>query len=327
MRTSIVIRAHNEADHIERLMLGIDAQSMRPHEIILVDSGSTDDTAAVAAGYGARIVEIKKEDFTFGRALNLGCREASGDLCVFLSAHTYPIRETWLEQLAAPFAEDRVALSYGRQRGDKRSQFSEHQIFSQWFPAESICPQPTHFCNNANCAIRRSVWTAQPYDERLTGLEDLAWAKEARERGHWIAYVAEAEVAHVHDESWPLIQNRYRREAMAMRLIDEHAHFDRGDFASLLARTVLSDARAAHRHGVLMKELPSIVRFRYNQLAGTYRGFNGPSEVSAQLRSRFYYPAENGRAPDQTSDAKDEIDYAELEAGTRYSRLDSGPDR
>ncbi len=326
VKTSIVIRAHNEADHIERLMLGIVAQSVPPHEVVLVDSGSTDDTAAIAASYGARVVEIKKEDFTFGRALNLGCQEADGDLCVFVSAHTYPIRETWLAELVAPFAEDRVALSYGRQRGDERSQFSEHQIFAQWFPPESVCPQPTHFCNNANCAIRRSVWTSQPYDESLTGLEDLAWAKAAREAGHWIAYVAEAEIAHVHDETWPMIQNRYRREAMAMRSIDDHAHFGLGALASILARNVLSDVRAAYRQGVLGAELVSILRFRYNQVSGTYRGFNGPSELSAQLRNRFYYPGENGWAPSPEGGG-DAIDYSQLEASARHARLeeDSAP--
>ena len=49
----------------------------------------------------------------------------------------------------------------------------------------------------------------------------------------------------MHDETWRQVKNRYRREAMAMRSIDAHAHFTRGDFASLLARNVVSDMRAA----------------------------------------------------------------------------------
>ena len=100
---------------------------------------------------------------------------------------------------------------------------------------------------------------------------------------------------HVHDETWQQVKNRYRREAMAMRSIDEHAHFTRSDFIALLTRNVVSDVRAAWSQGALREELGSILRFRYNQLAGTYRGFNGPSEISAQLRERFYYPGEHGR--------------------------------
>ena len=320
MKISIVVRAYNEAERIERLMMGISAQTVASHEVILVDSGSTDDTVAIARAYDARIVNIDRAEFTFGRALNRGCAAAGGDICVFVSAHTYPVHSTWLENLVAPFGDDRVALSYGRQRGNSTNRFSEHQIFAQWFPAQSACPQAMHFCNNANCAIRRSAWESLPYDESLTGLEDLAWAKEAQARGRWIAYVAEAGVVHVHDESWAMVKNRYRREAMAMRSIDEHPHFSRGDFVSLLARTALSDARAASRQGVLAKELRSILLFRYNQLAGTYRGFNGPSVASAQLRTRFYYPGENGRAGAQAADAANVIDYSSLKAKTRHAR-------
>ena len=38
--------------------------------------------------------------------------------------------------------------------------------------------------------MRRSAWESQPYDEELTGLEDLDWAKRAMERGKGISYVA-----------------------------------------------------------------------------------------------------------------------------------------
>jgi rhamnosyltransferase len=305
-------------------MIGIGAQTVMPHEVILVDSGSTDETVAIARAYGARVVDVERAEFTFGRALNRGCAAATGDVCVIPSAHVYPVCDTWLEELVEPFRDSRVALSYGRQRGDETNKFSEHQIFQRWFPAQSACPQTTHFCNNANCAIRRSMWEARPYDEDLTGLEDLAWAKAVRERGAWIAYVAEAEVVHVHDETWEQIQNRYRREAMALRSIDEHAHFSRGDFVRLLARNVLSDVRAASTQGVLRKELGSILMFRYNQLWGTYRGFNGPPEVSAQLRARFFYPGDDGRAGVERMPPENMIDYGALEAEAHRARLEDG---
>jgi rhamnosyltransferase len=207
--------------------------------------------------------------------------------------------------------------------GNGESRFSERQLFAQWFPPHSVCPQTTHFCNNANCAIRRSTWESMPYDEALTGLEDIAWAKAVQADGGWIAYVAEAEVVHVHDEAWEQVRNRYRREAMAMRSIDAPAHFSRGDFTSLFARNVVSDLRAAFSHGALRKEFGSILRFRYNQLAGTYRGFNGPSTVSAELRERFYYPGQHGRAHHPGGDGADAIDYPALEATRRVAR-DSG---
>ncbi len=317
MKVSIVVRAYNEDEHIEKLLLGIQAQSLRNVEVVLVDSGSTDDTVAIAQRYGVKLVSIAKHEFTFGRALNLGCAAASGDICVFASAHVYPVHACWLERLVEPFLKsEQVVLSYGRQRGNHLNKYSEHQIFARWFPPESVFPQKSYFCNNANCAIRRSAWETQPYDETLTGLEDLAWAKEAQAKGGLIAYVAEADIVHVHDESWSQVMNRYRREAIAMRSIDSHQKFTRGDFAWLLARNVASDVGIAARERVLHREFGSILRFRFNQLRGTYIGYNGPPEVTAELRARFYYPTTpHDRRIAHGDRARHRIDYDALLEG------------
>ncbi|MEZ5996629.1 MAG: glycosyltransferase family 2 protein [Hyphomonadaceae bacterium] len=326
MKISIVIRSHNEDEHIERLLLGIRAQRLKPHEVILVDSGSTDRTVEIARRYVDRVVPIDKAEFTFGRALNRGIEAASGDICVFPSAHVYPLYDTWLEDLVAPFADERVVLSYGRQSGNHLNKFSEHRIFAKWFPAVSACPQKGYFCNNANCAIRRSVWEVQPYDETLTGLEDLAWAKAAQAAGGWLAYAAEAEIAHVHDETWAQVHNRYRREAIAMSHIDEHARFSMFDFVGLLVSNIAADLSAAFAQGVLWREFRSIVLFRFNQMLGTYRGHNDPPEVSNQLRSRFYYPmSPHEKRLAAAEHERHRIDYDALESeakgGARVVRI------
>ncbi|MCS7010196.1 MAG: glycosyltransferase, partial [Anaerolineales bacterium] len=201
LNPSLVIRAYNEERHIGRLLEGVRRQTVRDVEIILVDSGSTDATPAIAAQYGAKILRIAPQEFTFGRSLNLGIAATTRDLVVIASAHVYPVYPDWLERLLEPFSDPNVALTYGKQRGDEHSKFSEHQIFARWFPEESHLNQPHPFCNNANAAIRRNLWKQHPYDETLTGLEDLAWAKWAQSQGYRIAYVAEAEVIHVHNET------------------------------------------------------------------------------------------------------------------------------
>src|SRR3546814_3021785 len=94
-----------------------------------------------------------------------------------------------------------LPISYGKQRGNENTHYSEHQVFAKWFPENSDPCQAQPFCNNANAAIRRSLWQKSPYDEALTGLEDLAWARQALTAGRRIAYVAEAEVVHVHEET------------------------------------------------------------------------------------------------------------------------------
>ncbi|NMB61844.1 MAG: glycosyltransferase, partial [Chloroflexi bacterium] len=69
---SLVIRAYNEEKHIGKLLQGIASQSIKAVQVILVDSGSTDKTVAIAQAAGAEIVHIKPGQFTFGRSLNLG---------------------------------------------------------------------------------------------------------------------------------------------------------------------------------------------------------------------------------------------------------------
>ena len=71
-KCSIVIRCYNEAAHIGKLLYGILQQTESHIEIIVVDSGSTDGTLRIAKQYPVKIVEIKPEDFSFGRSLNAG---------------------------------------------------------------------------------------------------------------------------------------------------------------------------------------------------------------------------------------------------------------
>jgi glycosyltransferase involved in cell wall biosynthesis len=286
---SLVIRAFNEGRHIGRLLEGVRRQTLPEVEVLLVDSGSTDDTVAVAESFGARVLHIPPAEFTFGRSLNLGVRAAARELVVIASAHVYPVYPDWLETLLRPFQEPRVALTYGKQRGPRNAKFSEQQIFHQWYPDASRLRQETAFCNNANAAIRKSLWLQNPYDESLTGLEDLAWAQWARDQGHDIAYVAEAEVVHVHNESPRGVFNRYRREAMAFKRIHPEANFNLYDFARLTAANILSDLWHAAREGALWGQFASIFWFRFMQFHGTRLGYRDSGQLTPQLRETFYY--------------------------------------
>lgn len=322
LKLSIIIRSYNEEQHIGRLLHGIEMQGLAAHEVILVDSGSTDSTVPIAEKYGVRVVHIPKAEFSFGRALNLGCAVATGDILVFASAHVYPLRCDWLEQLAAPFAEPKIVLCYGRQTGNDVTRFSEHQVFKSWFPAQSI-PRQTHtFCNNANCAIRHSWWERHRYDETLTGLEDLAWAKAARAAGGQIAYSAEAVIAHVHEESWSRIRNRYRREAIALRQIEPGIRFSWRDFLTLTTQNIAIDLREALRNKLLPQKAVEILLFRVNQFFGTWQGHTQSGDIDAALRIRFYYPAQTERqSPENTGH---DIDYC---ASTAPHHKPEAPDQ
>ncbi|HCR70960.1 MAG TPA: family 2 glycosyl transferase [Anaerolineae bacterium] len=289
MTCSLIIRAYNEEKHIRRLLEGIKQQTVKNVEIILVDSGSTDSTVSIAESFGAKIVKIPSNEFTFGRSLNYGIKEAKNEFIVIASAHVYPVYPDWLETLLNPFQDEKVALTYGKQRAPDFAKFSEQQIFHQWYPDESNLNQFTAFCNNANASIRKSLWEHHHYDETLTGLEDLEWSKWAKEKGYKIAYVAEAEIVHVHNETPSGVYNRYRREAMALRKIYPEAHFNFYDFLRLTITNIFSDLFHALREKVLLKNLFSIFWFRFMQFHGTRMGHRETSLVTPQLRETFYY--------------------------------------
>ena len=286
---SIIIRAYNEEKHIGRLLTGIMQQTLKDVQIILVDSGSLDATVGIASRFPVDVVHIRPEDFTFGRSLNLGIARAEADVVVMASAHVYPVYPDWLEKLIAPFDEANVALAYGKQRGAESSHFSEHQIFQHWFPDVSKPRQDYPFCNNANSAIRRALWHEHPYEEALPALEDLAWAKWVQEQGYDISYVPEAEIIHVHQETWQSVYNRYQREGMAFKQIYPDAYFGARDRWRYFVQNVLSDWKIARNQGRLNEVWQEVMRFRWQQFNGTYQGYK-TGTLTWKLRETFYYP-------------------------------------
>jgi len=307
---SVVIRTYNEEKHIGRLLEGISRQTFRDVEIIIVDSGSKDATLAIANRYPVRVISITPEEFTFGRSLNRGCAEAGGDFLVFASAHVYPTYPDWLEQLLSGFDDPEVALVYGKQRGDSNTKFSENQIFAKLFPDQSTLRQDHPFCNNANAAIRRELWLQHPYDETLSGLEDLEWGKWALAEGHTLAYSALAEIIHIHEETPSQVYNRYRREALALKQIQREEIFRFVDFVRLLIFNVINDCRQAVVEKVLYKSLGEIVIFRIMQFWGTYRGLRYTGRVGLDLIHTFYYPTRFGGSSLHTDRETARIDYS-----------------
>jgi len=312
---SMVIRAYNESEGIGRLLAGIQQQTIKDVEIILVDSGSTDDTVDIATGYGASVVFISPEEFTFGRALNRGIAAGLGKFVIIASAHCYPVYPDWLERLLEPFKDETIALSYGKQRGGDKNNYSEHQFFRKYFPDISQPQQGNPYSHNANAAVRRSLWEQHHYNENLTGLEDLAWSSWVKEQGYGIAYVAEAEVIHQHDEGPAQVINRYQREAIALKQILPESQFAFWNFLSLWVGSTFTDLRQSRRDKVFRKVWRSIIWFRFMQYLGTYRGYNFSGKVDAQLHRRFYYPPNilDEKNPEQRG--VQPIDYDEILTG------------
>lgn len=288
---SVIIRTFNEERYLPELLQGIQRQSVgQPVEVLVVDSGSTDQTRSIASEYGCQIVEIKKSEFTFGRSLNLGCAAAQGEILVFISGHCVPFDDHWLMALTRPFQDSTVGVAYGRQVGGPDTRFTEHQIFAKYFPDHAQPSQVGFFCNNANSAVRRSLWKRFGYDESLTGLEDMHFGKRTVAAGFSVQYAHQAAVYHFHHESWGQIQRRFEREAMALQDIMPAVQLGLIDAFRYTIAGICSDFGVALGQKGLWRELISIVRYRICQYRGAWKGHHRHRKLSARERERYFYP-------------------------------------
>ncbi len=224
-KVSIIIRTLNESKYLGALLDSIKNQTYKHVETIVVDSGSTDGTLDLAMKKSQKVLEIEPEDFTFGFAINNGIQNSTGDLICILSAHTLPEHDHWLEELVNGFTRatstiKKIALSYGKQMGNHQSNYSEIRDYARMYPNnEVIQNSPNYFCNNANSLIQKDLWKEHPFDEALTGLEDIEWSKYWMDKGYQIIYKPNANVFHFHRETADQIRRRFWREAIAARSI------------------------------------------------------------------------------------------------------------
>lgn len=295
MLASVIIRTYNEQRYLPKLLQEIYNQVTEGlnYEIIIVDSGSTDATLEIAKAYNCKIVHICKQDFSFGRSLNFGCRAASGDYLVFVSGHCVPSNSAWLQNLVKPLIEQKVVLTYGCQIGGNITKFSEHQLFNKFYPKVSSIPQDGFFCNNANAALVRSVWENYPFDEQLTGLEDMHLGKQLINAGMKLGYVADSIVYHYHEEPWGKVCRRYEREAIALQHIMPEVHISFADFLRYFIKAVLLDSGIALQQRKFISKLPEIFMFRLMQFWGSYRGNHEHRKLSRQKKELYFYPKQN----------------------------------
>ena len=292
MLISIIIRTLNEEKYLSELLTKIGSQTNQGFEIetIIIDSGSTDNTLRIAKKYRCRITHIEKKDFTFGRSLNMGASFSRGDILVFISGHCIPKNDNWLINLINPIFEKKAGFTYGMQVGRDTTKFSERILFNKYFPEETKNPQQGFFCNNANSAINREVWSKYKFDEEVTGLEDMELAKRYTEDGGKISYIAEAAIYHIHDETWTQTRRRYERESIALKKIMPEIQISFFDTVRYIFVAVMNDIKIALEEKCLHKEIIGIIKFRVAQFTGSYRGNHFQRVISKRRKENYFYP-------------------------------------
>lgn len=289
VETSIIIRTLNEARYLENLLQGIHDQNYHDWEIILVDSGSTDHTLAIAERYGARIYHIPQEEFTFGGSLNRGCREARGRYLVFASGHVWPTNNNWLLNLVKPFEEAKVAMVYGRQRGTDNSRLAQLRDQQNFFGRNSMLLLDEPLGHNGNSAVRHELWRNQPFNESIPALEDMHWSRNIQRKGYRVYYSADAAVYHVHHENLKQIYRRSLIEATAYNQMFPSSRFPLTTAVKAILYHIAGDLLFALRQRKVGKLL-QIPSSRMAQFLGTYKGFRYQKRLNRDLVPRLQIP-------------------------------------
>jgi rhamnosyltransferase len=211
---SVILLTRNAGQRFSRVLEGLFAcRGVEEAEILMVDSGSTDGTVERAARYpDLRVHSIPPAEFGHGRTRNLAAGMARGEVLVLLVQDAVPADAGLLESLRAPLAEDpAVGAVFARQVARPQANPVERYFLASTYPgvrqvrealpraATGRTPIRRIFFSNVCSALRREVWRAIPFDERLIMSEDQLWARQALAAGHRIVYEPAAVVEHSHN--------------------------------------------------------------------------------------------------------------------------------
>jgi rhamnosyltransferase len=177
-------------------------------EIVVIDSGSSDDSVDAARAHGAVVETIPRAAFSHGGTRNRLMELASGDVVAFLTQDALPADDGWLAALVGGFAlAGDVALTCGPHRARQDASSMVRHELDGFFARFGDAPRvdrgtaglgPASFFSSANGAVARWAWERVPF--RAVGYaEDHFLAADMLRAGLAKAYVPEAAVVHSHD--------------------------------------------------------------------------------------------------------------------------------
>ncbi|MBW7455199.1 glycosyltransferase family 2 protein [Paenibacillus sepulcri] len=249
---SVIIPTYNAGPAFDGLLGLLQSQTLTPHEIIVVDSSSSDGTAERARRAGARVFTILQSEFDHGGTRNYAVSLAAGDIYVFMTQDALPDNEFLLQELVRPFQDGKISCVYARQLARPEANVLERLSRGFNYPEQSSTKDKTDiprlgiktfFCSNVCAAIRKDVFMeVGRFPEPVIFNEDLFFAAKCILQGYTVAYAAEARVVHSHD--YTLIQQfrRFFDNGVSMRNNDWVFQYSAvGKEGSRLVRTQLSE--------------------------------------------------------------------------------------
>ncbi len=228
---SVIIPTLNAESEIGSLLESLDHQSVKPDEILVIDSSSADDTVKKASSYErVRVSVIPQAEFDHGGTRHKAFGMTSGEFVLFLTQDAFPTDEKYIENLLAPFSDDKVALVTGRQIPKRDARRFEQLVREFNYPANSNVRTEADiqclgikafFASDVCSAYRRAAYQkVGGFPRPCKTNEDMLIAARFLRAGYKVAYASNACVYHSHSLT-PAEQ--YRRNKAVGGFLAENA--------------------------------------------------------------------------------------------------------
>jgi rhamnosyltransferase len=209
---AICIPTRNAGPKFTLLLEMIKIQELGEMQLVIIDSSSTDGTAALSREAGALVKIIPQATFNHGAARNLAYQMVEADIYIFMTQDALPADRYTLKNLLSPFSlYPEVGLVYARQL--PLSGAGPIEAFSRFFtyPAtsqlkkisdRSLLGIKTVHCSNSCAAyFRDALVSVGGFPDNVIMCEDVYTAARIMEAGYDIYYQADALVYHSHNYS------------------------------------------------------------------------------------------------------------------------------
>lgn len=217
---SIVVPVYNGARTIVRCLDALAVQSVPPdrYEIIVVDDGSTDATAEVVQAWRAahpqiNLTLLRQPNGGPAAARNHGAQIAQAPLLLFTDADCAPM-PTWLEALAAPFADASVTGAKGAYVTEQTGlvpRFVQAEYEDRYDRMRGQAQ--IDFIDTYSAAYRREIFLENNgFDPIFTtaSVEDQEFSFRLAQKGYRLVFAPEAQVSHLHDSDlWEYFRRKY----------------------------------------------------------------------------------------------------------------------
>lgn len=191
---SVVVIGRNEGERLGRCLAAIRAldAASTPREILYVDSGSTDDSLALAAQHGARVIALHPEHPTAALGRNAGWRNASGKFVLFLDGDT-ELAPDFLRRALECFAQPEVKVVWGHRR-----ELCPHgSVYNRVLDLDWIYPPgPAAFCGGDALFRRSTLLATGGFVESLIAGEEPELCRRILAQGGTILHLDTAMTGH-----------------------------------------------------------------------------------------------------------------------------------